>query len=189
MKLELFYPVRPHKVNQVWGGYSDIYKQFGFSRHNGEDLNLVNGQKISAPFDCEVIRTGTVENGKWQPKGGGIFVGLLSKNTYDFDDGKQAKVLVDFLHCKEILVQEGQTVSVGDVIALGDNTGFSTGPHTHFQCRRVVWDGRTLLNVDVNDANGSFDPAPYWVKIYADSWFLMRVIKEKINKLKGLINK
>ncbi len=180
-KLELFYPVRPHIVNQKWGVPNPLYQQFGFSRHNGIDLALVNGQKISAPFDCEVVKVGN------QPNGGGIFVGVLSKNIYDWEDGKQTKVLLDFLHCKEILVQEGQAVAVGEVLALGDNTGLSTGSHTHLQPRRVTWENKVLTNVDVNDANNSFDPEPYFDGSYADVWQILRSLQLQIDSLKGLI--
>lgn len=187
MKLKIAYPVRPFFVNQPWGVFNAIYNQFGFSRHNGVDLALIDGQRISAPFDCEVIRVGTPENGLWQPNGGGIFVGILSKEMYDFEDGKQAKVLIDFLHCKKILVSEGQTLSVGDALADGDNTGFSTGHHTHVQFRRVIWSNKQIITVDQNDANNSFDPTPYWTGVYADSFLAVRLIAEQIKRLADII--
>lgn len=191
MKFSIPYPVNPYKLNQAWGVFNEdpqnpghsIYEPLGFKLHNGVDLNLINGQSITCPFPCQVLRVGSVENGMWQPKGGGIFVGLLSTNTYQFDDGKNTQVLLDFLHCKEILVSEGQILGVGDIVAYGDNTGFSTGPHTHVQARRVSWiaqktlpvpgyrfqNGMVLVDVDTNDANNSFDLVPYFNGQYADS--------------------
>jgi murein DD-endopeptidase MepM/ murein hydrolase activator NlpD len=54
-----------------------------------------------------------------------------------------------------------------DVLAVQDNTGFSTGPHTHIQPRRVSYDGKVLTFLDTNDAHGSFDPTQFFNKFYA----------------------
>ena len=166
MTPSFYYPVKPHKLNQEWGRYDPkTYSQFGFTRHNGQDVNLINGQPISAPFAGTCVRTGN------QPSGGGIFLGVMSEE-FEFKDGKY-RVLADFLHCKELLITEGTKVKVGDIIALGDNTGFSTGPHTHVQWRRAsFWNGwtgdkLTWVNPDKNEANNSFDPEPYFNGEYA----------------------
>ena len=165
MKALWSYPIKPYKVNQAWGAYDDVYKQFGFSRHNGIDINLFNGQPIFTPFDGTCVRTGN------QPNGGGIFLGIMS-DPMEFSDGTY-RVLADFLHCKELLITEGTKVKTGDKIALGDNTGFSTGPHCHTQWRRVSywneWVGDKLAwtNPDKNEANNSFDPTPYFTGFYA----------------------
>ena len=182
-KLELFYPVRPYRVNQPWGVYDDLYKQFGFTQHNGIDIALVNGQPIHAPFDCSVVRIGN------QPQGGGIFVGLLSKNTYTFPDGITCFVLIDLLHCQMIKVMDGQSVRVGDVVALGDNTGLSTGQHLHMQCRRVQMIGRDMVDVDRNGANNTFDQSKYWTGVYADTWVLLRLAQAQLAKLLALFGR
>lgn len=176
------YPIKPWIQSQAWGVYNPAYQRFGFNRHNGTDVALGNDKVVRAPFDGTIINAATRENSKWQPNGGGIFISLLSSEPSSFDDGKEAFVLADFLHCERLLVSEGQTVFPAQALAIADNTGFSTGPHTHIQLRRVfvrnskppkgistyrvfaqnVW----LENVDNNDANNTFDPSPYYTKTY-----------------------
>jgi hypothetical protein len=165
-------PIAPYIVNQPWGNYDPkTYHQFGFDRHNGVDLALAPDKKIVAPFAGTIARRG------FQPQGGGIFGSLISEvlefqafaNTtpdgmnVPFHAGRY-RTMFDFLHCEKILVSEGQKVQAGEVIAIGDNTGLSTGPHCHTQWRRVNWDGKTIQFVDINGANNSFDPTPFFGK-------------------------
>lgn len=165
-KFELWYPAKPYIVNQAWGIKNPIYAQFGFGSHNGVDFRVDADGILNAPCAGTIVRTGN------QPSGGGIFLGIMSEEA-EFKDGVVCRALIDLLHCKELLVKEGDYVKAGAPIAVADNTGFSTGPHTHMQLRRVKkWNGKTgdkltWTKVDTNDANHSFDPAPYWNGFYA----------------------
>ena len=176
------YPVKPWLQTQAWGVANPAYEKFGFSRHNGTDIALGFDKLIRAPFAGTVIRAATPANGQWQPNGGGIFVSVLSDEQFTFDDGMSCYVLADFLHCDHLLVTEGQHVTLGVPLAVADNTGFSTGPHTHIQLRRetklpapagaassyrLLSESVWLQDVDKNDANNSFDPTPYYTKTYA----------------------
>lgn len=187
MKLEIFKPTKPWIVNQNWGIPNPIYKKFGFSLHNGIDIRLGNGALVYAPFDCVVVKIG------YQPDGGGLYVGLISANTYEFEDGKNCHVLVDALHLKTAKVQAGNKLGVGDIVAIADNTGFSTGPHTHYQFRRVSWFDGQIQEIDKNEANNSFDPLPYLSKLYAvdykSSLSLFGLIKSKVEELIKLLSK
>lgn len=171
------HPITPYIVNQAWGVYDPKdYSQFGFTRHNGIDLHLSPDKALHTPFNGTVVRAATKENGLWRPNGGGIFVGIVS-DPFDFPaftnttpDGIVVnfaagtyRVLVDLLHCESISVKEGDIVTAGQQVAIGDNTGFSTGPHCHTQWRRVIWSGGTnYVVVDGNDANNSFDPTQFF---------------------------
>ena len=74
----------------------------------------------------------------------------VSRNAYDGrvvsvgEDARSGKyvflehekdVVTFYCHCSEILVKEGDKVSQGDTIALVGSTGYSTGPHLHFEVR------------------------------------------------------
>lgn len=178
-KLVLYYPVRPHSINQIWGVWApEVYARFGFNRHNGMDLGLTNGQKIYAPFDCKVTKTA------YQPQGGGYYICLLSDQDYDFDDGKYA-VEITFMHNKSFVATAGQSLKVGEIVALGDNTGFSTGSHTHMACKRVIRHDGWYEEADKNDAKNTFDQAPYFNGIYADV-LTLSALQSLLQSIKGL---
>jgi len=186
MKLTIDYALKPYRCNQKWGIYNSAYIPFGFSHHNGEDYALLNDSGAPVrerniyyhlPGNAQVVRVG------FQPNGGGNFVGIVSDDPYDFEDGNYY-VLVDFLHCKQVLVKEGDQIKRGQLIAIANNTGFSTGPHCHIQYRRErfilapanlpesyrVRGDQQMIDVDRNDMNNSFDPAPFYTGNYAQDY-------------------
>lgn len=186
---KLYWPAKPFVLNQGWGILNPIYNQFGFSRHNGIDIALGADSKLYAPCNGQVVRVG------YQANGGGNYFGMMT-DVYDWQDG-QYRVLLDFLHCESISVPEGQILKTGDLMAVADNTGLTTGPHTHIQPRRVkFWNqqyGDALIwtNEDMNDANNSFDPMPYFGQYYAvdiPKLYLIQIaLVEALQKLLTLI--
>jgi murein DD-endopeptidase MepM/ murein hydrolase activator NlpD len=50
--------------------------------------------------------------------------------------------LTRYGHLSKILVRTGQTVGRGDLIALSGSTGYSTGPHVHYE----VWRNGSALD-------------------------------------------
>jgi murein DD-endopeptidase MepM/ murein hydrolase activator NlpD len=44
-------------------------------------------------------------------------------------------VVIVYGHSSKLLVKEGQQVRAGQLLGLTGNTGFSTGPHLHFEIR------------------------------------------------------
>src|SRR3990167_2165986 len=106
--MKFYYPVKPYKVNQKWGVYRpEVYSQFGFTQHNGEDIALGTDKCVYAPFDCGVLKIGN------QPNGGGIFCGVIST-----EQTEKGRVLLDILHCEKILCEIGKTYKAGDKLNL-----------------------------------------------------------------------
>lgn len=114
-----------------------IYSPFGTRdgrRHSGIDIsgNGVMGKDILAADGGRVLQTNTAGWGS----GYGLYVILDHGNGY----------VTMYAHCSEVLVEPGDAVTQGQLIARVGNTGNSFGAHLHFEIR----------------VNGSaVDPTPY----------------------------
>lgn len=87
--------------------------------HKGIDLKVNTGDTIRAAFDGKVRLT------KYERRGYGYYVVLRHTNDLETVYG----------HLSKFLVEPDQYVRAGDPIALGGNTGRSTGSHLHFETR------------------------------------------------------
>lgn len=102
--------------------------------HHGVDLPLKIGDSIYAPFD------GRVRYSKDTKAGYGNLVIIRHDNGLE----------TYFGHLSERKVEAGEWVTAGQVIALGGNTGRSTGPHLHFETRYYgqSFDPERLIDFD-----------------------------------------
>ena len=96
-------------------GYRRRYRRM----HKGVDLKVNIGDTIRAAFDGRVRIT------KFERRGYGYYVVVRHTNDLETVYG----------HLSRFLVEPGTYVKAGDPIALGGNTGRSTGPHLHFETR------------------------------------------------------
>lgn len=115
--------------------------------------------KLYWPVDnCVVYDTDYGDGTGWRIKANTI-------DLYDFPDGVRARVNIIMMHMDhKSPVPVGTVLKVGDYVGVPDNTGFSTGPHTHVMGRRINETGNF---VDINDADNSFDLMAYWNGFYA----------------------
>ena len=114
-------------VDTTHNGYAIPFKgritsRFGYRHgrnHNGIDIDLVTGDTIVAAFD------GKVRYAQLHERGFGNLVIIRHYNGLE----------TYYAHCSELLVAPNQEVKAGEPIALGGNTGRSTGDHLHFEVR------------------------------------------------------
>ncbi len=109
-------------------GYTTITSTFGTrihpilkvtSTHTGTDIAMTTGAYIIAANDGVVIEA------SYSTTGYG--------NMVMIDHG--GGIVTLYGHGSEILVETGQTVEKGDIIMKAGSTGWSTGPHLHFEVR------------------------------------------------------
>lgn len=109
-------------IDFIWPVKGPLTSKFGFRLgipHKGIDLAVPAGTKVLAAYDGEVA---LVES---RPRGLGDVVILRHKNDF----------ITVYGHNSKILVKEEQIVKKGQPISLSGSTGWSTGPHLHFEIR------------------------------------------------------
>lgn len=117
--------------NYIWPcpASSKISSHYGPRIINGKE-DFHNGMDISVPVGNNVIaaNSGTVTISK-SSNSAGLYVAIRH------DNGDVTR----YLHNSKLLVKVGQRVNKGDIIAKSGNTGYSTGPHLHFD---ITIDGK-----------------------------------------------
>lgn len=112
----------------IWPVRGRITSAFGYRRspfwrighmHTGLDIANSYGTPIQAADGGEVIFSGW-----WDGYGKAVII----------DHGKGISTV--YGHMSKIYMQKGQNVMKGQVVGLIGSTGYSTGPHLHFEVRR-----------------------------------------------------
>lgn len=162
-------------MTQKWGNPNGAYAQHfsdpSFKLHNGVDAVAVyesdGTYKITKnwPLYCPVenFRILSVD---YAPQGGGNEVWLISKDKVQMGD-KECYALLVLCHADQIFVKAGDEPKIGQMIGVSDNTGFSTGEHTHLGLYRVDYNGTWFTKLDTNEATGSYDPSSFFCGLYA----------------------
>ena len=112
--LDKFHMPVPGYVTSPYG-----YRRRFRRQHKGVDLKLNIGDTVRAAFD------GRVRLSKYEARGYGKY--MVVRHTNDLE--------TVYGHLSRFLVEPDTYVKAGDPIALGGNTGRSTGPHLHFETR------------------------------------------------------
>jgi murein DD-endopeptidase MepM/ murein hydrolase activator NlpD len=107
----------------IWPAKGVLTSGYGWRwgrMHRGIDIANSVGTPIYA------AAPGVIEKAGWNNGGYGNVVDIRHP------DGSMTR----YGHNSRLMVQRGQQVKQGDIIAAMGNTGFSTGPHSHFEIHR-----------------------------------------------------
>lgn len=129
MKTELDYQSQDDTAKIVAPVDSSRYtSQFGYrinpitnvrAFHTGLDIATPLGTKIKAAYNGTVSKTG-------EDSHSGKYIFLTHANGLE----------TFYCHCSEIIAEKGAKIRQGETIALVGSTGWSTGPHLHFEIHK-----------------------------------------------------
>lgn len=142
----LQWPLDKVYITQGFGENPKVYAQFGLKGHDGIDLRT---RFVDSPLGRRYVTAaldGTVEVTRADSGGYGTHVRLRH------GDGS----MTIYGHLTKSYVNQGQKVLTGQRIGLSGNTGFSSGPHLHFEYRPAGWEKNTK-----NGYAGAVDPLPF----------------------------
>jgi len=151
--------------------------------HHGVDFPNPTGSPVRAAGGGVVAFASTPENPVW---GNSASYGNVVIIEHDF--GWNGEVIYTlYAHLEKALVNTGDVVTTGDVIALSGNTGRSLGPHLHFEVRLgsngygdtvnpILWTvpfvGHGTIAGRLVDSRGNFiADADVTLRNYSSRWF------------------
>lgn len=114
---KMIFPLDEGRYTSYYGERTDPISE-GSDFHKGVDIGADEGDRIMAVLDGKVTSTG--EDGR--------------SGKYIFLEHENGSVTF-YCHCSKVLRKKGDTVKQGETIALVGSTGYSTGPHLHFEVR------------------------------------------------------
>ena len=121
----------------AWPTHSrNISSPFGYRTLNGR-RQFHNGIDIAVPIGTHVYASvgGRVTNSFYSTSGGHM---IIIQNV----EG----IVTRYLHLDQRLVFYGDIIYIGDLIAFSGNTGYSTGPHLHYD---IAINGRNINPLDL----------------------------------------
>lgn len=112
-------PVRGHAINSRFG-LRRLGGEPGMRQHKGVDIAAPKGTGVYAAAEGRIVRIG------FDAAGYGNFIEMRHPNGMTTLYG----------HLSRVDVGSGDRIGVGGRIGLVGSTGYSTGPHLHFEVRR-----------------------------------------------------
>jgi len=128
--------------------------------HFGTDLKLNVGDTVVAAFD------GKVRIIDYEPMGYGHYLVIRHNNGLE----------TVYAHLSEIKVGLNQDVKSGQLIALGGNTGRSTGAHLHFEIRYL---GNAINPANIIDFSTGLAHNDTYLITKRNSFYYQRALQER----------
>jgi len=147
-----------HFVVPTHGSITSPYGPRHYRFHYGLDLRVKIGDSIVSAF------SGKVRIIDYEARGYGHYVVVRHNNGLE----------TVYAHLSKVLVEHNQNVKAGELIALGGNTGHSTGPHLHFEMR-YIGNAINPANI-VNFTTGLVNHSSYLLT-KRNSFFYQREVK------------
>ena len=115
-------PTADSHMPSIWPTVGSVSSPYGL-RWGGSDFHP--GMDIANDLGTPIVATadGVVDYAGWNSGGYG--------NMVDIDHGNG--IMTRYGHASQVVVSVGQSVKRGQVIAYMGSTGFSTGPHVHYE--------------------------------------------------------
>lgn len=139
-------PIEPFELTQGFGGNAAAYAKFGLDGHNGWDLKTKFTDTPKGHRDILSSWISTFYKKAIDPKGYGDYFEVIVKI------GKSIWKLT-YGHC--LSIRGFVTAQEGEVMAISDNTGNSTGSHLHLTTKRITIKADGAHEV-INHNNGYF---------------------------------
>lgn len=136
---EVNWPLADYRYGATWPGRDDIV-------HTGIDIDAPLGTPVIAAAAGKVLWAGLGllygENAADDPYG----LAVLIQHDFGFNGNHLDTV---YAHMSEVNVVPGQQVTAGTRLGLVGETGFTTGPHLHFEVRVRELDYYTTRNPEL----------------------------------------
>jgi murein DD-endopeptidase MepM/ murein hydrolase activator NlpD len=141
-----FWFTRP--FTDAYATWGSPYYPFGTNNrgqylwHHGIDIQNPMGVPILAVGDGVVVRAGSDDEIPIGPSPNFFGQAVLIRHDQEWND---LPVYTLYGHVSKVLVQEGQSVKAGDVVAEVGQGGVALGPHLHLEVRlggMTYWDSR-----------------------------------------------
>ncbi|HPN50802.1 MAG TPA: peptidoglycan DD-metalloendopeptidase family protein [Anaerolineaceae bacterium] len=122
---EINWPLPNYRYGAPWPDLPDVI-------HTGIDIEAPEGAPIYAAAPGKVIWTGYGLQGLQENQNDPYGMAVLIQHDFGYE-GRRLQTV--YAHMSEISVIYGQWVDTSTQLGLVGNTGFTTGPHLHFEVR------------------------------------------------------